>query len=112
MSYTEAFATAMAGKGVPVDASVVPEQEAVNSDLDALGAWLSSLDEDTHAAIDTVTAENPIKAGLADQSVGIVQAIGPLLAAFDDQPASISISTALEMLTAASAEAAANVNNA
>ena len=112
MSYTEAFAEAMASKGVPIDASVIPEQEAVDSDLDALDAWLSSLDEDTHAAIDMVTAENPIKAGLANQSVGIVQAIGPLLAAFDSQPASISISTALEMLKDASATAAANVNNA
>lgn len=112
MSYAEAFAEAMADKGVPVDASVVPEQEVVNSDLDALSAWLSSLDEDTHAAIDLVTAENPIKAGLADPSVGIVQAIGPLLAAFDAASASIPISTSVDMLTDASATAAANVNNA
>jgi hypothetical protein len=112
MSYAEAFAEAMAGKGVPVDASVVPDQEAVNSDLDALRAWLSSLDEGTRAALDLVTAKKPIKAGLADQSVGIVQTIGPLLAAFDSQPAPISISTALEMLTDASAKAAVNANDA
>ena len=111
MSYQETFAETMAGKGVPVDADMVPEQEAVNSDLNALSAWLNSLDENTHAAIDLVTAENPIKSGLADPSVSIVQAIGPLLAAFDTKPASISISTALEMLMDASTQAAANVDN-
>ena len=111
MSYSQAFAEIMAGKGVPVDAATVPEQEAVNSDLEALGAWLNSLDEDTHAAIDLVTAENPVKYGLADPSVGIVRAIGPLLAAFDAKAASLSISTALGMLMDASTQAATNVDN-
>jgi hypothetical protein len=107
MTYEDAFAAAMAKVGMQVDAQAVPEQSLVDADLGKLGDWLGSLEQQTRDAIDQVTAENPVKAGLADRSVGIVGAIGPLLAAYDAQPASLSVSTALEQLRAASTEAAA-----
>jgi hypothetical protein len=106
LPYEEAFAQVMSDSGIAVDPGIVPSQDAVDADLAQMGDWLGSLEADTRAAIDQVTAENAVQAGLADGSVGIVQAIGPLLEAFDAQPEPLSISTTHQMLAAASAQAA------
>lgn len=108
MSYEEAFASLLTERGVPLSAEAVPSQEAVDADLESMASWLESLEPDTHLAMDEVTGENAIQAGLADPSVGIVISIGPILEAFDSQPESISISTTLEMLKEISAAAAGN----
>ncbi|MDH6284042.1 hypothetical protein [Prescottella agglutinans] len=110
--YSEEFSVAMeSAYGLHVSSELVPALDAVESDLQALGDWLATLEEDAHAAIDEVTAENGVMAGLADASVSIVTNIGALLEVFDTQPESISVSTALEMLTAASTEAVAKEPN-
>jgi polysaccharide deacetylase 2 family uncharacterized protein YibQ len=103
MSFSESFAQILAQSGIEVDSNVIPDRQEVLSDLDSLQAWLSSLEEDTQAAIDDVTAANPIRAQLAD--AGIVQSIKPILAAFDDQSSSISISAALGIMKGAADQA-------
>ena len=106
MPYEEAFADLLTNRGVPLSADAVPSKEAVDADLKRLARWLESLEPDTHLAMDEITGENAIQAGLADPSVGIVKTIGSILEAFDSQPESISISTVLEMLSEISAAAA------
>lgn len=111
--FADDFVTALSASGVSISADIVPTQDALNSDLTQLQSWLSSLDDDTHQAIDEVTAGNPIKAGLADPSVAIVTSIGPILSAFDDLPASLSISVAFQQISDAALQAAAaNLPNA
>jgi hypothetical protein len=105
--YADAMSAALASRGISVAAADMPTQDSVDADVQSLRDWLSSLDGDTRGAIDQVTGENAVKAGLADPSVGIVSAIGPILAAFDAAPESISISAATDTIAAASSEAAA-----
>jgi hypothetical protein len=106
MSYAQTFADLLTSQGVPVDADAVPDQQSVDSDLRQLSEWLRGLDDDTRAAIDQVTAENRVQVGLADDAVGIVQSLGGVLTAFDDQPEEIPVTTTVEMLFAVSAQAA------
>jgi hypothetical protein len=105
MSYEETFAQILNDQGIPVDASAVPGRDAVEADLQRLGDWLGSLEDETKSAIDEATAENAVQAGLADPEVSIVQDIGGVLTGFDNQPSAISISSALDMIAAASAAA-------
>ncbi len=77
--------------GVSISSNIVPSATAIQADIKALTSWLRSLDEGTRQAIEEATADNPIKAGLADPKVGIVTSIGPILAAFDSHPSSQSI---------------------
>lgn len=106
MTYEEEFAQILSDQGLSVDASIVPGQDSVDADLQQLSGWLGGLEQASKDAIDEVTADNPVKAGLADPSVAIVSSIGGILAAFDAQAAAISISSALDTLTSASAQAA------
>ena len=105
MAFQDSFSANLAAVGVPVDPSLVPDRATLDADLDALASWLFSLEDETRSAIDDVTASNMIQAMLADKSVGIVSAIGPVLAGFDEQPSSIAISTSLEMMRTASQNA-------
>ncbi|MFD9353868.1 hypothetical protein [Streptomyces sp. NPDC060031] len=107
MSYQEEFATAMASQGVAIDAGMVPDQATVDNDLNQLSDWLTSLETDTLAAIDRVTADFPVKAHLADPSVGVAPNLGALLQAFDNLESSIPVSSTLNMMRAASTQAAA-----
>jgi hypothetical protein len=111
--YSDDFVAALSASGISISSDLVPSQDAVESDLAQLKSWLDNLDDDTHQAIDLVTAENPIKAGLADPSVGIVTSIGPILSALDSQPQSLSISASYNLLSGADSQAAAaNAPNA
>jgi hypothetical protein len=113
--YSDDFVAALsaAATGINISSDVVPTQDAVESDLTQLQNWLNSLDDDTHQAIDLVTADNPIKAGLADPNVGIVTSIGPILSAYDNLAASLSISMVYTQLANADTQAAAaNTPNA
>jgi hypothetical protein len=105
MSYEETLAQILNDQGIPVDASAVPGRDAVEADLQRLRDWLGSLEDETKSAIDEATAENAVQAGLADPEVSIVQDIGGVLAGFDNQQSAISISSALDMIAAASAAA-------
>ena len=105
--YADAMSTALSSHGISVAAEDVPTQDAVDADVQQLRDWLASLDDDTRAGIDQLTGENAVQAGLADPTVGIVSSIGPILAAFDAAPESISISAATDTIAAASSEAAA-----
>lgn len=105
--YADALSNALAADGITVAAQDVPSQQDVDGDVTGLQTWLGSLDDNTRQGIDLVTAESPVKAGLADPSVGIVSSIGPILSGFDNAAASISISKAVELIAAASSQAAA-----
>ncbi|HWK47891.1 MAG TPA: hypothetical protein VNT30_24425 [Stellaceae bacterium] len=98
MSFQDGFTQSLNQAGISIDASLIPDQSSVSSDLDSLQTWLASLEPDTMTAIDQVSGENPVKAGLADPSVAIVSAIGPVLKAVDAAPAAFSISATLAML--------------
>jgi hypothetical protein len=106
MSFEQAFADSLTSADVPVAVEDVPDRASLEADLESLATWLASLEADTREAIDEVTSENPIQVGLAAKSVAIVSTIGPVLAAFDAQPASISVSMALDMMKRAFDEAA------
>lgn len=105
MAFQESFANILSQSGIIVDASLVPDRQSVLSDVDTVATWLSSLEIDTKEAIDSVTADEPIKAGLADGSVGIVNSIGSILEAFDSAEASISISSATDIIRSAAESA-------
>jgi len=105
MTYADEFARLLNERGIPVDAAVVPDKEFVDADVQVVREWLALLEENTRAAIDEVTAENAVQAGLGDPQVAIVGAIGPVLAAFDSQPESISITVSIDMIARASEDA-------
>lgn len=105
MPFAEAFARFLTDAGVPVDSSLVPDRASVDADLDGLASWLLSLEDGTRSAIDKITATHAIQQGLADPSVAIVSSIGAVLAAFDSQPASISVSSALDLMRSAARQA-------
>ncbi len=96
MPFQEDFANALNDFGITVDSSVIPSQDVLQNGLDSLSEWLSSLEDETRAAADEVTADFPVKFGLADAEVNIAPGLSDLLKAFDDLPASLSISTILD----------------
>lgn len=106
-TYADAFVAALAQQGATVSADQVADSSAVDADVQNARDWLGTLDDTTRQAIDEVTADNQIKVGLADPSVGIVQSIGPVLSAIDTTNTSISISAAMDMIATASQQAAA-----
>ena len=93
MAFSDDYAQCLSRAGISVDASVVPDSDTLSQSLEQLAAWFNSLDSVTQTAFDEVTADQPVKAGLADPTVGIAPNLGPLLAAVDQLHASISISS-------------------
>lgn len=101
MAFADSISEQLSTSGINVGADLIPSREIFSSDLDSLASWLASLDEGTRAATDQITGDNPVKAIFADPEVGIVSAIGPILAAFDAAAATFSIIAVLDMLKTA-----------
>ena len=107
MTFAEEFVEQLQNAGVPVPAESVPEREVLDRGLQSIQNWIGSLDENTQAALDEVTADFPVKAGLANDNVGIAPDLGGFLAAIDQLQASFPISTIVSSAVTASAAAAA-----
>jgi hypothetical protein len=101
MAFSDDFASALSNAGIPIDASVVPTQDVLQSGLNSLSEWLNSLDEGTRSAVEEVTADFPIKFGLSDPLVNIAPGLSDLLAACDSLQTSLSISTILDTCNSA-----------
>jgi hypothetical protein len=95
MAFADDYVQCLSQAGITVDVSVIPDSDTLSQGLGQLATWLNSLDSATQAAFDEVTADQPVKAGLADPTVGIAPNLGALLQAVDQLQASISISSLL-----------------
>jgi hypothetical protein len=95
MAFADDYVQCLSQAGITVDVSVIPDSDTLSQGLGQLATWFNSLDGATQAAFDEVTADQPVKAGLADPTVGIAPNLGPLLQAVDQLQASISISSLL-----------------
>jgi hypothetical protein len=96
MAFAEDFAQALRDSGIKLDSSELPSQDDIQTGLDRLQSWLDSLEPDTKLAADEVTADLPVKAGLADPEVGIAPGLSIILRAADQAPVTLSISELLE----------------
>jgi hypothetical protein len=96
MAFAEDFAQALRDSGIRLDSSELPSQDDIQTGLDRLQSWLDSLEPDTKLAADEVTADLPVKAGLADPEVGIAPGLSIILRAADQAPVTLSISDLLE----------------
>jgi hypothetical protein len=96
MPFAEDFAQALQNSGISVDGSELPSEDDIQTGLDGLQSWLESLEPATKLAVDEVTADFPVKAGLADPEVGIAPGIEAVLRAADQAPITLAISDFLE----------------
>jgi hypothetical protein len=93
MDFKEDFANALNDLSISVDASVIPSEDEVQTGLDSLSQWLSSLEEGTRPVVEEITK---VKFGLAEPTVNIAPGLSDLLHACDALEASLSISTILD----------------
>lgn len=77
-----AFAQAMTQAGFPIDASVLPDEAALEAGLNAAVQWYDSLDQATKDGIDAAT-NDPGQAAIALAEAGVATGIDSLLQAFD-----------------------------
>jgi hypothetical protein len=59
--FAEDFARCLAESSVSVEPGAIPPPELLAQGLERLGEWISSLDDNTKAALDEVTADFPAK---------------------------------------------------
>jgi hypothetical protein len=96
MPFAEDFAQALQNSGISLDASELPSEEDIQTGLDGLQSWLESLEPATKLAVDEVTADFPVKAGVADPEVSIAPSLQAVLRAADQAPVTLAISELLE----------------
>ncbi|HEX8918551.1 MAG TPA: hypothetical protein VF898_08610 [Chloroflexota bacterium] len=96
MAFADDFSQCLAGSGINIPASAIPEHDTLQSGLNSISSWIASLDSTTQVAVDEVTADFPTKAGLADPNVNIAPELLAFLQAFDSVPASLPISTLVQ----------------
>jgi hypothetical protein len=101
MAFADDFAQALQASGINIDASKIPSQDVLQASLNSLQTWLGSLDSDTKSAADEVTADFPVKAGLADPTVNIAPGLSDLLTAADGLSESLSISSLVDSCASA-----------
>ncbi len=106
MPFAEDFSQLLRDSGIDVDATQIPSQDDIQSGIDGLQVWLDSLEPDTKSAADGVTADFPVKAGLADPQVDIASGLGSVLFAADNSPVTLDISQLLEICKTAFKQAA------
>jgi len=98
MAFEDDLAQCLQGAGIDVEAGTIPSQDAVAAALDRLQGFLNSLDDTTRKTLDQVTADFPVKQGLADPSVGVAPELADFLQACDEIQASLSISAIVDQL--------------
>ncbi len=96
MAFSDDFASCLASAGINIAASDIPDQQTLQSGLQKLQNWISSLDAVTGSALDEVTADFKVKAGIADPSVNIAPELSGLLRAADGLPVGLGISTLVQ----------------
>ena len=96
MDFKEDFANALNDLSISVDAFVIPSEDELQTGLNSLSQWLSSLEEGTRSAVDEITADFKVKFGRAEPTVNIAPGLSDLLHACDALEASLSISTILD----------------
>jgi hypothetical protein len=96
MAFQDDFASALTNLGIPVDASVIPSQDVLQTALDSLATWLNSLDDVTRSTVDSVTGDFPVKFGLSDPTVNIAPGLSDLLKKCDNLNLDLPISTILD----------------
>lgn len=101
MAFADSFVEQIRQSGIMVNPTDVGDRPSMQTDIDNLIQWQQALEGDTREAIDQLTAENPVKQAFADPEVAIVASLGPVLAACDAAPASISITDAIGIISGA-----------
>jgi hypothetical protein len=84
MAFADSFAECMAGAGIQVDASGIPDSGTFGPVLDYLKQYVQGLDANVQAGLDAATTDDPVAAALAESDVGAIDpAYISLLHAFD-----------------------------
>ena len=105
MPFVDKFVTFMNERGIPIDATVVPEPEVIETALNNVQFWWDELNSDVREGFDEGSEEFAVCFVLAEPEINVAPELSGILQSFDkvaDRRLSELLQTTREVLLAAS----------